>query len=252
LRGVDLTLRPGRCLGIAGVRDSGLETLELVLTGLESAEAGDVAVNGRRVRPGDPRGFRAAGAAYVPADRMKLALAPRLSLRDNLAVHALGRSRRGPPGWLDQAFLTDWAAAALREAGVPGDPRRPAGSFSGGTLQRLVVARELAEAPRLLVLAEPGWGLDRRGRAALEARLRRLVAAGAAALVLSTDIDELLGLADDLAVLRDGRIAAFFPDIAALPAAELRAEIGRTMLSSAGVVAPAGPGGTGGPGGGGL
>jgi simple sugar transport system ATP-binding protein len=226
LRGVDLELDRGRILGVAGVRDSGLETLEYALAGLIAPEAGEIELNGVRVGGRGAAAAREAGAAYVPADRLGAALAPRLPLTENLTVHAFRRRR----GLVDPRSLRRGAEALMRAAKVAGDPRRAAQSFSGGTLQKLILEREFAQRPELLILAEPGWGLDARSRSVLDDRLRRFADEGRSIVLLSTDLDELLSLADTIATLRDGFVSGLFENDGSRE--DLREAVGTAMVGT--------------------
>jgi simple sugar transport system ATP-binding protein len=244
LRGVDLEVKAGRVLGVAGVRDSGLETLELALAGLLPIAAGGIELNGKRMEGKGTAAFRAAGAVYVPADRMGMAVAPRLSIADNIAVHAHRRARRGflgRLGFLDRSFLRSWTSAVMEEARVSGDPLRTAETFSGGMLQRIITAREMAETFDLVIMAEPGWGLDAASRLQLGRRIRRIAETGRSALLLSTDVDELVSLSDEIAILRDGVIVAKLavdgcadpvPAAATLLAASIPQAIGAAMIGT--------------------
>jgi simple sugar transport system ATP-binding protein len=241
---VELELGPGRILGIAGVRDSGLETLELALTGFLQGREGRIEVNGRDVTGKGPGAFRAAGAAYLGAGIR--GSAPALSLRDNLIIHAHRRSARGVLGLMDRAYLDRWIRRVMRRARLPWPEaagaakaaRAPASSFSGGMLQRAVLARELAEEARLLVLAEPGWGLDPSSREALVRELRDYARGGRAVLVFSTDTEELIALADEILVLRDGRFSGGILPQDPAPrqdpalAREFKDRIGRLMVGA--------------------
>lgn len=227
LRGIDLEVARGRVLGVAGVRESGLETLELTLAGLLAPTGGSVELFGRRIEGKGARAFRDAGGAYVPADRMGIALAPRLPIADNLSVHPQSRA----PGLGSVAGAKDRARDIMRGARVDGDPARSAASFSGGTLQRLILARELAENPNFVLLSEPGWGLDAASRAELDARVRRLARGGKAVMLLSTDLDELLSLADEIVTIRDGLVSGRFPRNGASDA-ELREAVGAAMIGT--------------------
>ncbi len=226
LRGVDLELDRGRILGVAGVRDSGLETLEFALAGLIAPDAGEIELNGVRIDGRGAAAARDAGAAYVPADRLGAALAPRLPLTENLTVHAFRRRR----GLVDPRSLRRGAEALMRAAKVAGDPRRAAQSFSGGTLQKLILEREFAQRPELLILAEPGWGLDARSRSILDDRLRRFADEGRSIVLLSTDLDELLSLADSIATLRDGVVSGLFENDGSR--ADLREAVGTAMVGT--------------------
>jgi simple sugar transport system ATP-binding protein len=209
IRGVDLELSPGKILGIAGVRDSGLETLELAVTGFLRPTRGTVVVNGRDVTGQGPLAFREAGAAYLGAGIS--GSAPSLSIRDNIILHAHRRSRRGLWGkftFMNKAYLDTWTTMVLRNARLSRSPQAGMASFSGGMIQRIILARECAEKAALLVLAEPSRGLDQVSRAALLRELGAYAGTGRAILVFSTDIEELAILSDEIRVLRNGTFSA--------------------------------------------
>ncbi|MDR3114239.1 MAG: ATP-binding cassette domain-containing protein [Treponema sp.] len=211
IRRIDAALFPGTILGIAGVRDSGLETLELALSGFLRPSGGTIRLQGRELAGKGIPAFREAGGAYLGADRTGSALAPHLPLQDSIIIHAHRRSRRGVWGtWgiMEQGFLDSWAARIMSEAQVAGSFKTRADAFSGGMLQRILLARELAEKTSLLILAEPGWGLDRKNRERLTAELRRYVKPGRGVLLFSTDVEELITLSDTILVLRNGEFSA--------------------------------------------
>jgi ABC-type uncharacterized transport system ATPase subunit len=224
---------PGRITGIAGVRDSGLETLELALTGFLKPSEGTIRLGGRDIGGAGVRAFREAGGAYLNADRTGSAAALRLSIRDSLVIHAAGRSCRGLAGkfgLMDRRFLDAWAGGIAAAAGVSAALGRRGDSLSGGMIQRLVLAREFAEEAPLLVLAEPGWGLDQPGREGLYRRLRDYADQGRGVLLFSTDVDELIRVCDEILVLRNGEFsAALALDSAGLPDGNLKERISRAM-----------------------
>jgi simple sugar transport system ATP-binding protein len=207
---VDLEVPQGRIVGVAGIRDSGLETLELAIAGLLPFQGGTVEVNDQPLTPGNPYGFRKLGGVYVSADRLGTAMAPRLSLWDSIIVHAHRRALRGVGGrfgLLDREYLDQWVSMILEHAEISAVPQQTAESLSGGMAQRIILAREFAERGRLMVMAEPGWGLDTAGRRLLVQRLRTYVNSGGSVLLFSTDVDELITVAHEVFVLRDGRVA---------------------------------------------
>ncbi|GAB1483675.1 ABC transporter ATP-binding protein [Treponema sp.] len=213
LRGVDFELRSGEVLAIAGVRESGLETLERSVAGLLRVRSGKVDFAGTQVEGRGALFFRKQGGAYICADRMGMAIAPHLSIFENMIIHAHRRAQKGllgRLGFLNRKYLKAWTASIMREARLSGDANRGSETYSGGALQRLIVSRELAEDARLVIMSEPGWGLDAASRHRSERRIRSLAAKGAAILLLSTDIDELLSLSDRILVLRNGEIAGRF------------------------------------------
>jgi simple sugar transport system ATP-binding protein len=209
LRKVNLKVSAGTVLGIAGVRDSGLETLERAVTGRLPSSAGTVVLAGTDITGRGIPLFRRAGGAYLTADGSAAASA--LSLFDTLLIHL---HRRALSGWLgkigimDRRFLVRRLSALMAAAGVVRPFTARTDSCSGGMLQRLVLSRELAENARVLVLSEPGRGLDRKSREELANRLHAYImqAHMPAVLLFSTDLDELAGVADEIAVLYNGAI----------------------------------------------
>ncbi|MDR2069438.1 MAG: ATP-binding cassette domain-containing protein [Spirochaetaceae bacterium] len=209
IRGVDLEVSPGKILGIAGVRDSGLETLELAVAGFLRPAGGTIAVNGRDITGRGPGAFRNAGAAYLGAGIF--GGAPSLSIRDNIILHAHRRSTRGfwgKLGFMDKHYLDAWIEMVLSQAQLFRSPGAGMASFSGGMIQRLILARESAERASLFVLAEPNRGLDQVSRGALLGKLRAYANTGRAILIFSTDTEELAILSDEIRVLRSGVFSA--------------------------------------------
>jgi len=196
----------GTVLGMAGVRDSGTETLELAVSGFLKPDSGSIKINGLDLAGKGPQAFRKAGSAYVNADRTGTAMALKLPLFDSLIIHA--HRRFVSPScmfFLNMKELKRWAEYIMEDAGVRGSIKSPADSFSGGMLQRLLLAREFAENPKLMILSEPGWGLDTAGRNELKSRIQLFTKRGGAVLLFSSDVDELLSLSDYIQVLRDGK-----------------------------------------------
>jgi simple sugar transport system ATP-binding protein len=135
-----------------------------------------------------------------------------LSIRDNLAIHAYRRfpHPRHPPaglGFLDGRRLHGWTRSVMREADIAGPSGAKAGTLSGGMLQRLLVARELSENASVIVMSEPGWGLDSRRRRTLFSLLRNAAYAGKAVLLFLSGLDELLEVSDEILVMCRGGIA---------------------------------------------
>jgi simple sugar transport system ATP-binding protein len=236
IRNVAIDLPLGKIVGIAGVRDSGLETLELGITGFLAPVAGKIMLKGRGIGGKGPRAFRDAGGSYISADRAGTSLAPELRLRDNIIIHLHRRSRRGfwgALGIMDRGFIGKEIRNIMAAAGVAGNPRDPAASLSGGMQQRIILEREFAENAAILVLAEPGWGLDLSSRERLNAQLRAQAAKGKGALLFSTDLDELLALSDEILALRNGEFSdriVINPNSGAADIRKLKERIGRAMI----------------------
>jgi simple sugar transport system ATP-binding protein len=209
IRDADFAVRAGEIVGVAGVEGSGQQELVEAVVGLRRAERGTIRLDGAEVTRLGVNERRARGLAYVPADRDHAGACLPATLAENLVA---GRQRQpeflrlGIVRWNTIAL---WAAGLLERYGVRGGgPRTAAGSLSGGNLQRVVVARELGQTPRLLVAAHPTRGVDVRGIAFIHRQLTEAREAGAAILLVSAELDELLALADRLLVLYDSRIVA--------------------------------------------
>ena len=219
LDGVDLQVRAGEVLGIAGVAGNGQRALSEVLTGCLRPDEGRVLLDGVPVPRPDARHFADRGIGHIPEDRLRTALAADLSLAENAVL----REYRRPPVSRGIGFSPARARALARriidDAGVNRrDPSVPARNLSGGNQQRLVAQRETRIATRVLVAAYPTRGLDIGAVAVLHAAMHRLRAQGLGVVLISEEIEELLEHADRIAVLFAGRIAGI------LPAAEADAE----------------------------
>src|SRR6476619_4257127 len=210
LRGASLEVRAGEIVGIAAVAGNGQSELAQVITGLRTC-TGRVMIEGRDVAARPARDSISAGVAHVPEDRSGVGSAPNLSLVDNLILRAFRRPplARGP--LLDERASRDMARG-LREAYSISAPTldAPVRILSGGNLQRLILAREIDSAPKVLVAVQPTRGLDVGAIEGVHQLLLDLRAKGTAILLISEELDELLALADRILVMYEGRIAASF------------------------------------------
>ncbi len=206
---VSLALRPGRILALAGVAGNGQGELAAVCAGLRAPGAGRVWFEGQDVTGRPARHFLARGVGYLAEDRHGEATHGRLSITDSAALRAYRHLGRGPLGLLHPRALEAHAARVVAELGVsaPG-LAAPSAALSGGNLQKLLLGRELLERPRVLVAHQPTQGLDLGAAAAVRARLRAAAREGAAVLLLSSDLDEVLELGDEVRVLFRGRLSA--------------------------------------------
>jgi simple sugar transport system ATP-binding protein len=203
--GLSLAIRPGEIVGLAGVQGNGQDELIESIAGLRRPASGRITICGHAPAPGDPRASRAAGLAYVPADRAHVGLSLPSAIWENMAVGHLAAFRRGP-------FLAAGAAKRrcrelIRAFDVRGaEEGTAAGSLSGGNQQKVQLARELTRPAPLIVAEQPSQGVD---IGAIEAIHRTLVAMrdeGRAVFVVSADLDELLSLSDRILVMFRGRI----------------------------------------------
>jgi ABC-type uncharacterized transport system ATPase subunit len=207
LHDVSLTVGAGEIVAIAGVAGNGQRELAETITGMRPATAGAVRARGRRLRNGDPRHAIRSGIAYVPEDRLGTGVAPGLSVAANVVL----KSYRDPPmsrgPMLVLRRIRELAEHVIHQydVRVPG-PHVPAWQLSGGNLQKVVLAREFSGSPAVLVAAAPTRGLDVAGIETVHNYLRQAAATGVGVLLISEDLDEILALADRIAVMYEGRI----------------------------------------------
>ncbi len=212
LDGVDLDLRAGEILGIAGVAGNGQRALSEVLTGCIRPDAGEVLLDGAPAGARGARGFADWGVGHIPEDRLRTALAADLPLGENAVLRDYRGDAAGKGPFLFPRRLAALARRIIDDAAVNlRDSRIPARNLSGGNQQRLVAERERRIASRVLVAAYPTRGLDVGAVAALHAGMQRLRASGVGVVLISEEIDELLAQADRIAVLFAGRIAGILP-----------------------------------------
>ena len=211
LRGVDFEIRAGEILGIAGVAGNGQDELVEALTGLRRATAGTVTLEGKDISGLGPRQIYESGVAYVPADRQRFGLVLSFPLTDNLALTDYYHAPYARGILRNDAAIDQMADERIRSF----DIRTPsaevrASTLSGGNQQKLVVARELGQDLRLLILDQPTRGLD---VGSIEFIHRQAIAkrdAGTAILLISAELDEVLELSDRIAVMYRGRIVGIF------------------------------------------
>jgi simple sugar transport system ATP-binding protein len=207
LHDVSLSVRAGEIVGVAGVAGNGQRELAEVIAGTRSRSAGTVAVAGRSMPSGDSRAPIAAGLGHVPEDRMHTGLAPSLSIAENLVLRSYRRAPMARPPFLRRTRIREHAERVIADADIraPG-PATPARLLSGGNAQKVILAREFAGTPAALVVAAPTRGLDVGATESVRGLLADAARAGAGVLLISEDLDELLALADRIAVMYAGRI----------------------------------------------
>jgi general nucleoside transport system ATP-binding protein len=211
VRNVSLAVRRGEIVGVAGVAGNGQRELAEAITGMRPPIRGDVRVEGRKLRTGDPRSAIRAKVAHVPEDRLGTGVAPSLSIAENAVIKSYrepGHSR-GP--LLSWRSIREHAHDLIDRYRVhaPGAHVR-ARDLSGGNLQKLVLGREFSGNPRVLIAASPTRGLDVGAIETVHAYLREAAADGVAVLLLSEDLDEILALADRIVVIYEGELTGEF------------------------------------------
>ncbi|HEY7832981.1 MAG TPA: ABC transporter ATP-binding protein [Ktedonobacterales bacterium] len=213
LRGVSFELRRGEILGIAGVEGNGQSELVEVLAGTRRATGGRVLLDGREITNLSAREIRRLGLSHIPEDRRGAGLVLAYSVEENLV---LGRQRSPQFSWrgvvLKLQDMMAWAKRLITEFDIrTPSPETLARNLSGGNQQKIIVAREIASGPKVLLAAQPTRGVD---IGAIEFIHRRLVAQrddGAAVLLVSAELDEIRSLSDRIAVMYEGKIVSVEP-----------------------------------------
>ncbi|MGC3995943.1 MAG: ABC transporter ATP-binding protein [Propionicimonas sp.] len=228
LDGIDLTIHAGEVLGIAGVEGNGQAELVEVVMGMRRPDAGRVLLEGADITAASVREIREAGVGYIPEDRHRHGLLLDAPLWENtiLGHQTQPPNVRGP--------LIDGAAARANTQKIVEafDVRTPsiqvsAGSLSGGNQQKLIIGREMSQSPRVLVAAHPTRGVDVGAQSAIWDLIKAARREGMAVLLVSADLEELVGLSDTLKVILRGRLVADFdPDVVT------REELGAAMTGA--------------------
>ena len=202
---VSLQLRQREIVGIAGLLGAGRTELLRALFGVDRALAGDIEVGGVALRGHGPFGAAAAGLVLCPEDRKHEGVLLDFSVAHNLSLPTLHRRGR----WLDRGYERELAARSIADLDLDtSGPDQRVGDLSGGNQQKVVLGKWLACAPKVLLLDEPTRGVDVGARAQIYAELHRLAAQGLAVLFVSSELEEVLALADRVLVVRQGAITA--------------------------------------------
>lgn len=211
LRGLTLDVRSGQILGLAGVSGNGQRELAEAIAGLRPVQKGRIRICGKDMTNRSPGEIINAGFSLIPEDRLGVGLISTLSVEANaiLKAYRLPPVARGP--LIDLAAARRYAEALVKEFSVQvARMDDPVGKLSGGNLQRLLLAREMLARPRVMVAVHPTRGLDVQATADVHRLLLQQRAEGAAILLISEDLDEILALSDCVAVIHEGRIMGRF------------------------------------------
>ena len=228
LHDVRLTVHAGEIVGIAGVSGNGQQELLAALSGEQPVAAHAVSLGGVAVGVLDADARRARGLAFVPEERLGRGAVPEMSLADNalLTAHRRGLVSRG---FVRSRAVWSYAARIIQSYGVKAaGPHATARSLSGGNLQKFIVGREIGQSPRVMIAAQPTWGVDVGAAAQIRQALLDLRDAGCAVLVVSEELDELFEVCDRLAVIAQGRLSP------AVPIAQTNAEMIGVLMAGAG------------------
>jgi ABC-type uncharacterized transport system ATPase subunit len=212
LRGLSLQVRGGEIVGIAGVAGNGQRELAEAIAGLRKIAAGSIRVDGIDVANRTPARAIRAGVSYIPEDRLGTGLALTLSVAENLIMKAYRGKELSTGPFIRHSRVLDWSRRLVETFRIKTPSLdTPVSSLSGGNAQRVLLARETAARPRLIVTAHPTRGLDVAAMDSIHDILRRQRRAGAAVLLISGDMEEIMALSDRIAVLHEGEILGVFP-----------------------------------------
>jgi ABC-type uncharacterized transport system ATPase subunit/ABC-type uncharacterized transport system permease subunit len=211
VNGVSLQLKAGEICGVAGVEGNGQTELVEALAATRQASGGRVSIGGVDVTSAGVAERRAIGLSHIPEDRLAVGISPRLSIQDNVTAGFFD-SALFSRGLVRRALATGFAATVVEKFDVRASgPGAVIGQLSGGNMQKVIVARELEARPKVLLAAQPTRGLDIGATEFVHSRLRAARHNGAAVLLVSADLSELLSLADRIVVMYRGEIVGEFP-----------------------------------------
>ena len=206
---ISFVVRSGEIVALAGLVGAGRTEVARAIFGIDRWDAGSVAIDGRRLPPGSPSAAMSAGIGLVPEDRRQQGLVMDFSIERNIALASLDTVQRG--GLIfrgaERSFARDWALRLqLKYARLS----NPVWTLSGGNQQKTVLAKWLGRKPRLLIVDEPTRGIDVGTKAEVHRLLSELAAQGVAVLMISSELPEVLGMADRIVVLFEGRVTREF------------------------------------------
>jgi simple sugar transport system ATP-binding protein len=212
LKNIHFDLREGEILGIGGVAGNGQDELLGALSGELRTAADAIRLKGRPVGAMGPTERRAMGLLAAPEERLGHAAAPNMTLTENAMLTGATRKKLETNGMLNWSAARSFAEEVIARFDVrtPG-PENAARSLSGGNLQKFVIGREVLQSPEILVVNQPTWGVDAAAAAAIRQALLDLAGQGAAVLVISQDLDELMEISGRFAALNEGRLSDIRP-----------------------------------------
>jgi rhamnose transport system ATP-binding protein len=239
--GIDLTVRAGEIVGLSGLVGAGRSELARTIFGLTPADRGEILVRGKPVRIGSPADAIAHGIAYVPEDRRRHGVVLEMPVSENVTLAALGNLTRF--GALDFRRERELAADYTRRLGVKtASIRSLVSTLSGGNQQKVALSRWLLTKPTLLVLDEPTQGIDVGAKSEIHELMTELAEQGVAILMISSELPEILGMSDRIAVMHGRTIVSVLDRAEATPERVLARALGeRTSEFQALAAAGAGP-----------
>jgi simple sugar transport system ATP-binding protein len=232
---ISFVVHAGEILGFTGTGDNGTKALEAALTGFAPVSSGRILYRDRDISRCGTRELRRLGLAYVPADRLATGSAAGASVTENLIINKRRELFRGAgfPGFLNGRKAAEFTRSIFSRYTIDGGAGQRLSSLSGGNIQKLILGREIEQYRDYMVLSEPAWGLDAAASRFIYGQIAALRDRGAAVILISTNLDELLALANRIMVFYRGAVAAEIPGNALYGGGDsntIKAEIGAYML----------------------
>ncbi|MGH3209234.1 MAG: sugar ABC transporter ATP-binding protein [Trebonia sp.] len=227
---ISLTVRSGEIVALAGLVGSGRSEVARAIFGIDRYDAGNITIKEQKLKKASPTAAMAAGIGFVPEDRRQQGLVMDMSVQQNVALASLGNLERGGliRASAERAMAADWAARLKIKYGRLTDP---VSMLSGGNQQKVVLAKWLGRKPKVLIVDEPTRGIDVGTKAEVHHLLTDLARGGVAVLMISSELPEVLGVADRILVMREGRLVAEFSHASASEEAIMSAAMGQHEAS---------------------
>jgi simple sugar transport system ATP-binding protein len=213
IKGVDLDIRAGEILGIAGVEGNGQSELAELIAGLLEPDSGTITLDGKSLLKRTPRQVRESGIAHIPEDRMENGVAEVTSIEENLIVDRYYKNEYNTRGKLNWRHISETSRDLIKRFNIlTRNSKTHVGFLSGGNIQKVVVARELTSGPEVIIAAQPTRGVDIGSEELIHNLLKDARDDGKGILMISADLDEVLKLSNRVIVFYGGRITAHFKD----------------------------------------
>ena len=220
--GISFTLRKGEILGIAGVEGNGQTELVEAMTGMGGYTSGTIEIGGKDIRGSSVAAIRALKVAHIPEDRMTMGIAPKLSLTENIIADKLSWKKFFKNGIINRKAVRSYGEEMVDQYQVLCKSQDVSiDSLSGGNIQKVVLARELSGDPQVIIADQPTRGVDVGATEFIRKRLVEARDAGNGVILVTSDLNEVLGLSDSLLVFYEGRIAAYIKDTTSMTEEEL-------------------------------
>lgn len=222
VNGVSFALREGEILGIAGVEGNGQTQLVQAITGMGPITSGTIEINGQDIRGKSVNQIRSLKLAHIPEDRMSTGVASKLSITENIIADKLHWGRFSKGGVLKKKEIKTYGEEMVKDYRILCKSQEvEIGSLSGGNIQKAVLARELSSDPKVIIANQPTRGVDVGATEFIRQQLIDMRDQKNGVLLITSDLNEVLGLSDSLIVLYEGKIVAYISDVSAMTEAEL-------------------------------